>query len=381
MVVLYLLAVVGVILAVDLVLSGVYLWSQADSSLQGQRAPFTLAAVPPWLVIWGALGTAAVIFAVSLFHTLRLAGGGEAVAKMVGAREVAAETKDPLERRFLHVVEEMSIASGVRVPKVYVMDGEAGINAFAAGYEISNAVVAVTRGTLETLTRDELQGVIAHEFSHILNGDMRLNVRMIGILQGIVFIGAIGEFIMRSVGRGSGRKDGALPIIAAGLGLFLIGLIGLVFARLIKAAVARQREFLADASSVQFTRNPDGIAGALDQIRGAAQGARIDSRTRRGDVAHVLRSFGQGLVFRCVRHPPAARGAHCTRAPALRRRGLSPRARDAAGGGRCDRRGRTEGRDAARAGRALGRHPRRADRIAGGAAPRRPERGVESIGR
>jgi Zn-dependent protease with chaperone function len=305
MVVLYLLAVVGVILAVDLVLTGVYLWSQAESTPEGRRAALSLAAVPPQLLVGGALGTTAVIFTVSLFHTLRLAGGGEAVAKMVGAREVAAETTDALERRYLHVVEEMSIASGLRVPKVYVMDTEAGINAFAAGYEVSNAVVAVTRGALETLTRDELQGVIAHEFSHILNGDMRLNVRMIGILQGIVFIGAIGEFIMRSVGRGSGRKDGALPIIVAGLGLFLIGLIGLVFARLIKAAVSRQREFLADASSVQFTRNPDGIAGALDQIGIAAQGARIDNR-RAEEMSHMF--FGPSVkvwfsnVF--ATHPP-----------------------------------------------------------------------------
>ena len=196
--------------------------------------------MPPALLVWGALGTAGVIFAVSLFHSLRLGGGGDAVAQMVGARPVAAESHDPLEQRYLNVVEEMAIASGVRVPKSYVMDHEAGINAFAAGYEVSNAVVAVTRGALEKLTRDELQGVIGHEFSHILNGDMRLNVRMLGILQGIVFIGAIGQFLLRTVGRGAGRKDGAAPVLAAGVGLFAIGAIGLVFARLIKAAVARQ---------------------------------------------------------------------------------------------------------------------------------------------
>jgi len=305
MVVLYLLAVIGVIVAVDAVIAGIYLWTQSGSTLEPRRAPLTLAAVPPGLLVWGALGTAAVIFLVSLFHTLRLAGGGDAVAEMVGARRVAPETRDPLERRYLHVVEEMAIASGMRVPKAYVMDHEAGINAFAAGYEVSNAVVAVTRGTLEKLTRDELQGVIAHEFSHILNGDMRLNVRMLGILQGIVFIGAIGEFLLRTVGRGSGRKDGAAPLLAAGLGLFVIGVVGLVFARLIKAAVARQREFLADASSVQFTRNPEGIAGALDQIRVASHGARIDSR-RAEELSHMF--FGPSVkvwfsnVF--ATHPP-----------------------------------------------------------------------------
>ena len=307
MVVLYLLAVLGVIVAVDAVIAGVYLWVQSGPALEARRAPLTLAAVPPSLLLWGALGTAGVIFLVSLVHTLRLGGGGAAVAEMVGARPVASETQDPLERRYLNVIEEMAIAAGMRVPQAYVMDHEAGINAFAAGYEVSNAVVAVTRGTLETLTRDELQGVIGHEFSHILNGDMRLNVRMLGILQGIVFIGAIGQFILRSVGRGGGRKDGAAPLFAAGIGLFAIGAIGLVFARLIKAAVARQREFLADASSVQFTRNPDGIAGALDQIRVAANGAHIDSR-RAEELSHMF--FGPSVkvwlsgVF--ATHPPLA---------------------------------------------------------------------------
>src|SRR6185503_17791553 len=181
-----------------------------------------------------------------------------------GARRVTSDTRDPLERRLVNVVEEMSIASGVRVPAVYVMDGEAGINAFAAGYDVSDSVVTVTRGTLETLNRDELQGVVAHEFSHILNGDMRLNVRMIGVLAGIVFIGAIGEFVMRGA---RGSRDKGLYLFFGGLALFIVGYAGLFFARLIKAAVSREREFLADASSVQFTRNPDGIAGALDQIR------------------------------------------------------------------------------------------------------------------
>jgi len=305
MIVLYVLAVLGVIVAVDAVLAGIYLWVNSGSSLEAHRAPLRLTAVPPALLVWGALGTAGVIFAVSLFHSLRLGGGGDAVAQMVGARPVAAESHDPLEQRYLNVVEEMAIASGVRVPKSYVMDHEAGINAFAAGYEVSNAVVAVTRGALEKLTRDELQGVIGHEFSHILNGDMRLNVRMLGILQGIVFIGAIGQFLLRTVGRGGGRKDGAAPLLAAGLGLFLIGAIGLVFARLIKAAVARQREFLADASSVQFTRNPEGIAGALDQIRVASTGARIDNRHAE-ELSHMF--FGPSVkvwissVF--ATHPP-----------------------------------------------------------------------------
>jgi Peptidase family M48 len=175
------------------------------------------------------------------------------------------------------------------VPEVYVMDGERGINAFAAGWDVSGAVVAVTRGTLETLTRDELQGVIAHEFSHILNGDMRLNVRMLGVLAGIVFIGSIGEFLMRSM---RGSRDGKGGLVLAGLALFIIGYVGLFFARLIKSAVARQREFLADASSVQFTRNPDGIAGALDQIRSSSTGTLIANRYAE-EMSHMF--FGRAV--------------------------------------------------------------------------------------
>ncbi|HYM29487.1 MAG TPA: M48 family metallopeptidase, partial [Steroidobacteraceae bacterium] len=211
---------------------------------------------------------------------------------MVGARRIPPDTQDALERRLLNVVEEMAIASGVRVPAVYVMDGEEGINAFAAGYDVSNSVVTVTRGTLQTLNRDELQGVIGHEFSHMLNGDMRLNIRMIGVLAGIVFIGSVGNFLLRSL-RGGGEKKGVAPILAAGLALLVIGYVGLFFSRLIKAAVSRQREFLADASSVQFTRNPDGIAGALDQIEASPAGALIGNQ-RAEDMSHMF--FGQGIA-------------------------------------------------------------------------------------
>src|SRR6185295_10385386 len=198
------------------------------------------------------------------------------------------------ERRLVNVVEEMAIASGVRVPTVYVMDGERGINAFAAGWDASGAVVVATRGTLETLNRDELQGVVGHEFSHILNGDMRLNIRMLGVLAGIVFIGSIGEFVMRST-RESRDSKAAGGVFLVGLALFIIGYVGLFFARVIKAAVSRQREFLADAASVQFTRNPDGIAGALDQIRGASSGALISARCAE-DMSHMF--FGQSVRMR-----------------------------------------------------------------------------------
>lgn len=291
MVVLYLLAVIGVVIAVDLVIAVTFI-SVADLRVRPGVGPLALLfAVPRGVYIWGAVGTVVVILSASLYQIFQLTEGGSAVAKMVGARAVDQETRDPLEKRLLNVIEEMAIASGVRVPKAYVMDDERGINAFAAGYDVSNAVVAVTRGTLETLSRDELQGVIGHEFSHILNGDMWLNIKMIGVLSGIVFIGGIGGFLMRNAPRSDDGKATA-GLFAMGLLLFLIGYVGMFFARLIKAAVSRQREFLADASSVQFTRNPDGIAGALDQIRASGRGALIANRYAE-DMSHMY--FGQGI--------------------------------------------------------------------------------------
>src|SRR5205814_5272422 len=200
-----------------------------------------LAGVPREVYATGAIVTVGLIAVVSLWNIVGLAGGGAKVAKMLGARKVASDTRDPLERRFLNIVEEMAIASGVRVPEAWVMEGERGINAFAAGWTVSGAVVAVTRGTLEQLTRDELQGVIGHEFSHILNGDMGLNIRMIGVLAGIVAIGSIGAFLMRMAAEADDIRAAA-PLLALGLALFLIGYTGLFFARLITAAVSRQRE-------------------------------------------------------------------------------------------------------------------------------------------
>lgn len=292
MIVLYLIAVAGVVLAVDLLLAGIYVQSGAMLIQPGTKIITMLVAVPASVYAWGALGTIAVIFTASLVQMIKLAQGGSAVAEMVGARAVNPDTRDPLEKRLLNVVEEMAIAAGTRVPKAYVMDGEAGINAFAAGYNVSNAIVAVTRGTLETLSRDELQGVIGHEFSHILNGDMWLNIKMIGVLSGIVFIGGVGGFLMRSVRSGRDNK-GAGALFAVGLALFVIGYVGMVCARIIKAAVSRQREFLADASSVQFTRNPEGIAGALDQIGASGRGALVTNRYAE-DMSHMF--FGQGIT-------------------------------------------------------------------------------------
>jgi Zn-dependent protease with chaperone function len=294
LVLLYALAVVAVVAAVTAVAAAGWLYT---------RGPEDTRTVPPALLWGAALGTLGLIVLVSLVQTARLGGGGEAVARMAGARPVPPETQDPLERRLVNVVEEMAIAAGVRVPKIYVMPDEAAINAFAAGTDPSSAVVAVTRGTLESLNRDELQGVVGHEFSHILHGDMRLNLRMIGVLAGIVFIGAIGSFAMRSAGHAGGRREGAAAVLAAGLALFIIGYTGLFFARLIKSAVARQREFLADASSVQYTRNPEGIAGALDQIRASQRGTLIQNRYAE-DMSHMYFGGSVRLSALFATHPP-----------------------------------------------------------------------------
>ena len=303
MVVLFVLAVVAIVLAIDLVAAATWIWTHADDRPRGAPMP-GLKSVPAWVYVMGALLTGVAILLVSLWNIMMLrAGGGAAVAKMVEARRVAPSTSDPLERRLLNVVEEMAIAAGTRVPAVYIMDQESGINAFAAGYDISNTIVAVTRGALETLNRDELQGVIGHEFSHIVNGDMSLNVRMIGVLAGIVFVGAVGGFILRTTGNSKEKEAGA--IFAIGMALFVIGYIGLFFARLIKASVSREREYLADASSVQFTRNPDGLAGALDQIRASGRDSLVVNRHAE-DVSHLF--FGEaisvGLEGLFATHPP-----------------------------------------------------------------------------
>jgi Zn-dependent protease with chaperone function len=223
------------------------------------------------------------IFGGTMLEMNSLRAGGSVVAKMVNGREVDPSTRDLLDRRLVNVVEEMAIASGVPVPRVYVLDDETAINAFAAGHSINDAVIAVTRGTLTRLSRDELQGVIAHEFSHVLNGDMRLNLRLIGVLYGLMVVALAGRFLLEIGGRGrsgSGRSSGgALAVMfLAGLSLWVLGYIGVFFGRLIKAAVSRQREFLADASAVQFTRNPDGIGGALRRSAdsGAASGSNAD---------------------------------------------------------------------------------------------------------
>ena len=231
-----------------------------------------------------------------------LRGGGAAVARMLGASRVvvSSDKGDPDEQRYVNVVEEMAIAAGVPVPDIYVMRKEENINAFAAGYSVDDAAVAVTRGCIKQLNRDELQGVVAHEFSHILNGDMRLNILMIGVLAGILFLFTIGYVLFRIGGviAEIGEKAGilGLPFVVVGGGICLIGRLGHLFGSVIKAAVSRQREFLADASAVQFTRNPRGIAGALLKIGGYGDGKLKNPKA--SDIAHMCFTSIWSVNFR-----------------------------------------------------------------------------------
>ena len=288
LVAMFVLAVVAIVIAVDLLLGVVVFFVMMET---GTRPGEALFGVHRGVYVWGAVITLLLILVASAVRMVKLMEGGSAIARLAGARAVSRETRDPLERRYINVVDEMAIASGVRVPKIYVMDGEKGVNAFAAGYNLSDTVVAVTRGALETLNRDELQGVIGHEFSHILHGDMGLNTKMMGVLAGIVFIGAIGQFIMRSAPEAEDLRA-TIALFVLGLLVFAIGAIGLLFARMIKAAVSRQREFLADAASVQFTRNPDGIAGALDRIKASGRGTLVSNRYAE-DMSHMF--FGGSI--------------------------------------------------------------------------------------
>ncbi len=266
----------------------------------------------PRLFAGVAAGTLGVVGLASLYKWHQFSAGGRAVAETVGGRHVASNTTDLSERRLLNVVEEMALAAGVPVPPVYVMDDEPAINAFAAGLTTSDAVVAVTRGTIEKLSRDELQGVVAHEFSHILNGDMRLNMRLTALVFGILVLGLFGRGILSMLGRTRvrtrGKGAGAIAgILLIGLALMIIGYVGYFFGRLIQAAVSRQREFLADASAVQFTRNPGGIAGALKKIGGYALGSSLVS-TKSAEIGHFFfaQGFRSGITGWWSTHPPLA---------------------------------------------------------------------------
>ena len=255
----------------------------------------------PSLAALVVLGTFVVIFLAGLYRKSQLSGGGSSIASMMGGRLVNMASTDPDEQKLMNVVEEMAIASSVPMPEVYVMDGEKGINAFAAGYTVDDAVIGVTDGCMRRLQRDELQGVIAHEFSHILNQDMRLNFRLIAVVFGLLVLAQLGRLMMRIGFHSSGnrssrsRNEGggaALIIGVAGLGIMASGGLGILMGNLIKSAVSRQREYLADSSAVQFTRNPEGLSGALKKIGALSGGSRLIT-PHADEASHMF--FGNGM--------------------------------------------------------------------------------------
>jgi Zn-dependent protease with chaperone function len=251
-------------------------------------------------------GTAlVVIIGGSLLRIAELSKGGGAIAVRLGGRLVGGTTKDLAERRYLNVVQEMALASGLPVPLCFVIDGDETINAFAAGNSPQDAAVGVTRGALRNLTRDELQGVIAHEFSHIGNGDMKLNLRIIGTVAGLTALAQLGYILIRiGLNSGSGRKNNALPLAIAGLVVVLVGLGGVFFARVIQASVSRQREYLADASAVQFTRNPLGLASALRKVAGLS-GAQRAASSAELEAQHMFFAGSAGFLESLFSsHPP-----------------------------------------------------------------------------
>jgi len=289
-------------------------WFQFEADAPaGSRSGLVLA----WLSWWHSnlnwqisLGVIGAVVIGTVFRFLELAGGGRKVAQWAGAKPIRMSTTNPALKQLINVCEEMAIAAGMPVPELYLMEREPGINAFVAGYSPQESVLVVTQGALDQLTRDQLQGVIGHEYSHILNGDMRLNVRLMAFLAGLVMIGQIGRFLLSAHlwhgatrSRSRDRNVSAPLLIGLGLILALVGYIGVLVGRMIKAAVSRQREFLADASAVQFTRFPEGLAGALYAIKTNAAGSQLAHRHAE-DMSHFCFGESVALSDRLATHPP-----------------------------------------------------------------------------
>ena len=293
------LAVFFIIVAIYLAFTFLFIYQQGGT---GQFDPNRF--WNPDLFVGVVIGTVIVVGCGSLYKISVLRSGGARVAEMLGGRLIPAGSKDFLQKRLLNIVEEMAIASGVPVPPVYLLENEKGIKAFAAGFTKDDAVIGITRGALETLDRNELQGVVAHEFSHILNGDMWLDLKLVGFLHGILLIALIGRSILRGSSRSRNSKNSGGAVLF-GLALLILGYLGVLFGRLIKSSVSRQREYLADASAVQFTRNPGGLSGALKKIGGLASGSLIE-HNKAEEISHMFFSNGLegGWSSLFSTHPP-----------------------------------------------------------------------------
>jgi len=312
LVLLFVLAVLGIIVSTYLLVAGVVI-----ASGNGQGAGHL---TDPGLLVLIGGATILVVGGGSLYKLNQLRGGGRVIAEQLGGRLLVSAGADWKAKRLLNVVDEMAIASGIPAPAVYLLDKERGINAFAAGYTPEDAVLGVTQGCLDRLNREQLQGVIGHEFSHVLNGDMRISLRLIGLLHGILLIGLLGYGVLRILGHsggmrvGGGRRGGKndkggaiVAVLAIAVGLMVIGFVGVFFGNLIKAAVSRQREYLADASGVQFTRNPDGLAGALKAIGAVPGGSKLVAANA-AEASHMYfaKGLSAGLQSMFATHPSLA---------------------------------------------------------------------------
>ena len=305
---LFVLAVVALVIMTNLLVMMTLGYINSEQLRDGE----TLIQQMDWrMFVTVTVGVSVVVLVGSLYKIMALSAGGKAVAESLGARLISPNSDDPKQRKLLNIVEEMAIASGTPAPPVYLLADEQGINAFAAGFTPRDAVIGVTQGTIDHLSREQLQGVIAHEFSHIFNGDMRLNIRLMGVLNGILVLGIIGYYLLYSAsfsGHRRGSDKGGGGILALAIGLMVIGFAGTFFGGLIKASVSRQREYLADATAVQFTRNPDGIAGALKRIGGLQQGSKVENPGA-PEISHAF--FAQGvsgfMQALSATHPPLAK--------------------------------------------------------------------------
>ena len=305
---LFALSVVALIASTYIVCLVLFIWAG------GGNSPAARNPVNPPLLLGVTAGVLFVTACGSLYKIAELASGGKSVAMLLGGELIPSNTRELNLRRLLNVVEEMAIASGVPVPPVYLLPNEKSINAFVAGFGPGDAVVTVSQGSLDYLSRDELQGVLAHEFSHLLNGDVRLNIRLMGLIFGILALSIVGQYVIRFAPRSSsGDSDGkgGIAIFLFGLALIALGSLGAFFGRLIQAAISRQREFLADASAVQFTRNPDGIAGALKKIGGLSAGSTIKN-IHASEACHMFfaSGFSSRIFAMLATHPPLDERIH-----------------------------------------------------------------------
>jgi Zn-dependent protease with chaperone function len=307
-VLMFMAAVAAVVIALDAVVCTVLAARSSATTSGGQYGdasvdPLQFAMRNPDTVLVVSVLIIGVIGLASLFKSAQLRGGGAVVAQQLGGVRVERDTADPARKRLRNIIEEMAIASGVPVPEIYVLEQEPAINAFAAGHTPANACVTVTQGALDHLDRDELQGVIGHEFSHILNGDMRLNIQLMGAIFGLLVIAIIGRLVFNFAPRGGNDRDrrGGIGWVGVGLAAMVLGYLGLLAGRMLQAAVSRQRERLADASAVQFTRNTTGLKGALLKIAALEEGSKFVAADAE-QVAHMLFAPGLDRIF--ATHPP-----------------------------------------------------------------------------